>query len=86
MSLFVVILPRPSEHIWERVGKVWPATCYFASDYTAFVSPDSGQSPQAVADLLGFNTEGRVRGTVVEMADIAGYGDSDLVEWVKAHK
>ena len=86
MGLFVVILPRPSEQVWERVGNVWPDTSYIASDHTAFVSPDSGQSPQAVADLLGFNSEDRVSGTVVEMADIAGYGDSDLVEWVKTHQ
>lgn len=84
MSLFAIVLNKPSQDAWKAVKENWPSHHYFLTDRIAFVAPDNGTVlTSQIAELVGMNDEKMVSGFVMKSAANAGYNDASLWEWMR---
>ena len=61
----------------------WNSSFFFFNRYIAAVVQHEPILTRDLADKLGFNKDGRVRGVVIEISAWNGFASNDFVEWVR---
>ena len=82
MTVYAIILVEPSEEAWERVRRAWPDEHIFHTDQIALINEKKATTTQHVAQLVGLDPDGKIRGMVFDATYIAGWGSSSLAEWL----
>ena len=83
MSIYLIVLNDPDPGTWEAVKAKWGDDHRFLTDRIAFVAPEKTVLTREIADTLGMNKEGGIRGIIVEMENFSGFNSADAVEWVR---
>ena len=85
MSLYAVILTRPSEDAWAAVRREWEGKHHIVDDRLAVLKDDNALTSD-IASELGMNAEGDSRGIVTQMDYFAGRTTTSLVEWINKNR
>ena len=83
MSIYMILLKRPSEEAWAAISEHWPDHLLF-DDQMAFISAENEVSTK-VAERIGIGMEG-IRGMVMRTDYFAGTAHSAIVEWVSKQR
>lgn len=82
MSIYAIILNKPSELAWERIKSNWPKhRHYFLTNRIAFIAPDEIIITTDIASTVGMNRDDKVQGIVIEATNRGGWNDKSLIEW-----
>ena len=83
MSAYAIILNTPNANVQHLVQETWPNDHIILTDRIAFVAVRPATTTQEIADKLGMNQEGKMRGLVFDATYIAGWNDGQLSEWLR---
>ena len=91
MSVYMVVLEKPSKEVWSIIRKKWPnRQHYILDERIAFIA----HTPSIVrgeimltgdlSDLLGMNEKKKVTGFVLEVPEtIDGWHENTFWEWME---
>ena len=82
MTLYAVILHRPSDTVFDSISKNWPDRYFIADKRLALISSDKNDLTAHIAERVGIGVEFNASGLVIQMDYYAGTGSSPLVEWI----
>ena len=80
MTLYAVVLNKPSDHAWAKVRETWPKH-HVLDERVAFISADDALTDD-ISKQIGIGVEHRINGIVVQMDYFSGYAATSLVEWI----
>ncbi len=83
MTTYAIVLNEPNEDVWNVIRQKWPGLQhYMVTDVLAFIAPEEPTLTSLVADEIGMNREGRVKGLVVEADTRSGFNSAPFIEWL----
>ena len=85
MDIYVIVFEDElTPKLKDNIEKEWPEIRhFFFNPYVACIVQDEPILTRDLADKLGFNKDGQVRGVVVEKSAWNGFASNDFVEWAR---
>ena len=80
MTLYAIVLNKPSDYAWTKVRETWPKH-HVLDERVAFINADNALTDD-ISKQIGIGAERQISGIVVQMDYFSGHTATSLVEWI----